>query len=219
MAESKLPASPDLITDNLNAALATLGSSGGGGGGGSQFMRIDYETGAVTYGRDNTPVPLKYRWAAPIAGLMHGYKVWEGSRVVEQVMRSMITQPALPMPATPYVGFGQSGPRKCTELQLCALDEPGFTLIFSVLNVSNENEVRALVGEIVAHVSTTGMKHPNPVILIKPRNYQWNGKTIWCFGFEIVDWAANDGVSLMSKAPTQLEGPAEPAPWDEEAAD
>jgi hypothetical protein len=100
----------------------------------------------------------------------------------------------------PYVGFGQNGPRKATQIDLCSVDEKGLILRFSSLNVSNDNRINGLLGDMVTQISTKGPQFPNPVILVKPGNYVWNGKTVWHFDYEIVDWMANDGVSLQSQA-------------------
>jgi hypothetical protein len=223
---ANVPVQTDALVNSLRTAMATTGSGGGGGGGGGgmPFLSIDRDTGAVTFGKDKTPVPLKQRWTVPLASLQHGFKVWENGRVTEERMVSMLTAPSLPTPETPYVDFGQNGPRKCTQLDLCSVDEVGLGIRFSSLSVSNDNRIHTLLGEIVTQISAKGPEFPNPVIKIRPGNYLWNGKTVWHFDYELVDWLANDGKTLQSQAMLQVTAngsdgndndDADEMPWDE----
>ena len=108
-------------------------------------MRIDFDTGACTCGRDRTPVPLRHRYAAPISLIRHGFKVWEGGVVTAEVMEPIASCPVLPVPKTPYVPFGQNGPRKAMEVIFLDLDEPGFNLCYGILAISAENAVKRML--------------------------------------------------------------------------
>jgi hypothetical protein len=212
--DQNLPATPDQLAQNLEAALTTIGSGGGSGMAGVQFMKIDHRTGAVTCGRDSIPVPLQHRYAVPVALIRHGFKVWESGLVTAQVMEPIAAHPALPMPKTPYVVFGQNGPRKAMELILLSLDEPGFNLSYGVLNVSSENEVNRLVADALGQIRAGHAAYANPVIKIRPQlcNYRKFGTSGWAFGHELVDFISNDGATLWSKV-KMVEDPGE-LPWD-----
>jgi hypothetical protein len=200
---------PDALVQNIKAAMVTTGS--GGGGGDFKFLKIDHVTGACSFGRDQAPVPLTHKWAIPISSLQHGFKVWEGGKVTHEVMVPMASQPAAPEPPQPYVGFGENGPRKVTQLNLHSLNELGLASTFSSMGVSHDNRIKSLLGDIVEQISARGPQFCNPVIYIRPGNYPWNGKTIWHFDYELNDWIANDGVTLQSV--TVVEDPAD-LPWD-----
>ncbi len=213
---SNLPASATALVNNFKAAMATTGTPGGGDG--FAFMRIDHQTGAMTFGKDGAPVPLGHRWAVPIASIEHGFKIWSGGKVTEEVMVPMAQQPAAPTPGEPFVGFGADGPRRVTQLNLHSLEEQGLALTFSSMGVSHDNRIRSLLGDIVDQIAAHGPKYPNPVIRLKPGNYTWQGKSIFHFDYELTDWISNDGVSLQSAAPAEDAEPASPddLPWDVE---
>ncbi len=80
------------------------------------------------------------------------------------------------------------------------------------MGVSHDNRIHALLGDIVAQVTANGPQFCNPVILIRPGHYAWNGKTIWHFDYELVDWIAGDGVTLKSSVVGKVA--ARGLPWD-----
>jgi len=188
---SNLPstATSDAILKNLAVARITTGS-GGGGGDGRRFMRVCHKTGAITHGKEDLPVP-DHRYAVKFAEMLHGYTEWRGGTVTSKVLKPMALSP-LPMPASPYVGFGEDGPRKTIELNLYSVDEPGFVLI----------------------------EHCNPIIEQNSDSYvsRATGQRTYTWAYKIVDWASDTGV-LQSQARIAGNGggngaEAAPAPWD-----
>jgi hypothetical protein len=210
---STLPVSPDQFAANMESALTTIGSGLNSGMAGVQYMKVGHLNGAVVYGRDDTPVPLAHRFATPLSLMRWGFKVWEGKSVVAQVMEPIGMGP-IPMPKTPYVAFGQNGPRKAVEVILLDLDEPGFNLSFGALSVSNENAVGRLVTDGVGQIRAGHADYANPVIHIVPQlcTYSRFGTTGWAFGHKLLDFVSNDGRTLWSKV-KMVEDPAE-LPWD-----
>ncbi len=210
--DQNLPVSPDQFAANMEAALTTIGSGMGSSMPGLQFTRIDFQTGAVTYGRDAAPVPLQHRFATPLALMRWGFKVWEGKIVAAQVMEPIGAGP-IPMPKTAYVAFGQNGPRRAVEIVLLDLDEPGFNLSFGALSTSNENAVNRLVTDGVKQIHAGHRDYANPVINIVPQfcEYRKFGTTGWAFGHKLVDFISNDGRTLWNKV-KMVQDPAE-LPW------
>jgi hypothetical protein len=213
--DTSLPAAPDQVLRNLETALATIGSGGGAGGlPGVQYSKVDSKTGAFVYGRDNTPVPLKQRFAVPPALIRGGFKVWEGGVVVAQVMEPIVSNP-LPVPkGGRYVAFGENGPRKAIEAIMLGFDEPGFNLAFSALSISNENGVARVVADAAAQIRAGHKDYSTPLIQVVPQlcNYRRFGTTGWAFGHKLIDYVSTDGTTLWSKV-KQVADPGD-LPWD-----
>ena len=82
-------------------------------------------TGAITFGRDNIPLPLDHHYAVPWREVKWGYKEFTGRTVTNSVLRPVAAGPC-PMPAGDFAPYGVDGPRACMELKLCSVTEPGF---------------------------------------------------------------------------------------------
>jgi hypothetical protein len=202
---------------NLRIAMGVTGA--GAGVDGFQFLTLDHQTGVCSIGPERKPMP-QHRWAVPVATMLHGYKRWRAGKVIETVLVPMATHPNPPTPPEPFVGFGEDGPRKVTQLNLHSLDEQGLALTFSSMGVSHDNRIRHLLGAIVEQIAANGPKFCNPVILLEPGSYPWHGKVIWHFDFRLLDWATSDGRSLQSAASEAERNVApENLPWDLEGDD
>jgi hypothetical protein len=156
---------------------------------------------------------LQHRYAAPLALMRHGFKVWEGGLIVAQVMEPILSSP-LPVPKGPYVDYPNNGPRKAVEIALLCLDEPAFNLVFGALSISHENGIARLVIDGMNQLRAGHAKFSTPVIKIAPQlcNYRKYNKQGWAFGHKLVDYISNDCKTLWSKV-KQVEDPAE-LPWD-----
>jgi hypothetical protein len=220
----KLPAVIARLAQNLRAAAATTGS----GAGGVLFMRVDDRAGTVTAGPSRDPVPLEDRYVVGLHTFSHGYLVFGHEAGVQRVMVPMVEQPVRPVPPTGYAArFGEPGAKNATEIKLTSLSVIKYELAFTAMGISNENRLRSLLEDALAHFATEegrrGFIHP--VILIRPGHYfhQAQGREIWHFDYVIAD-GMNDAGGLASKqGGAGGPGPggpgdqaAEPAPWDVE---
>jgi hypothetical protein len=218
--DKNLPAKLSELRRNLQASVATIGV----GSGGNDWLKVDDRNGALSVGAARDPFPSRSRYAVGLHTWCHGYLVFGQEGGAQRVMVPMAQQPVRPVPPAGYAErFGEPGARDATEIELQSLDEPGYAVTFTALGVSNANRVRALLEEAVVHLGTdagqAGFIHP--VIFVKAGHYfhQTQGREIFHFDYELVDWMT-DGGDLWSKRKGGG-GKAASAPWDaaeEEAA-
>lgn len=73
--------------------------------GGIQYIKVDGNTGTMTYGRDDTEVPLGQRFAVPFDACEHGIIKWSGGKVQDRKMIRYLEGPVPPVPhGEPRVG-------------------------------------------------------------------------------------------------------------------
>ena len=85
---SQLPVSKDQILQNMRAAVpARRGAAG------VNYVRIDCRTGAITFGRDEIPLPLDHQYAVPWREVKWGYKEFTGRSVTNSVLRPVAAGP------------------------------------------------------------------------------------------------------------------------------
>ena len=186
-----MPVSEDQILCNMRAAVpARRGAAG------VNYVRIDCRTGAITFGRDEIPLPLDHKYAVPWREVKWGYKEFTGRSVTNSVLRPVAAGPC-PMPAGDFAPFGVDGPRACMELKLCSVTEPGFACIFSSLNESCTSRILDLWGDIAAQYGVDP-KFANPVVTVGSDSYTNSYGTTFVMMFAIADWIADDGTTLLS---------------------
>jgi hypothetical protein len=181
----KLPVSPSAVP-------ARRGTHG------AQYARIDHRSGAITFGRDDTPLPLNHLYTVPWREVSQGYKEFRGKSVTNTVMKPVFAGPC-PQPPGDYAPYGVDGPRPCMELRLCSLTEPGFAVVYSCLNESGTSRMLDLWGEIAAQYSVT-TAFANPVVSVGPDSYTNQYGTTFCLAYTVKDWLGDDGATLLSKA-------------------
>ena len=92
-----LPASKDQILQNMRAAVpARRGAAN------VNYGRIDHKTGAMTFGRDNIPIPLNHRYAVPWREVKWGFKEFSGRTVTSTTLTPVAAGPARCRPATSH---------------------------------------------------------------------------------------------------------------------
>jgi len=191
---SNLPANPDDILRNMRAAVpARHGASAG-----ALYARISHATGAVTFGRDDAPLPLDHLYAVPWREVQWGFKEFVGKTVVGTTMRPVAAGPC-PLPAGDFTPYGIDGPRACMQLRLCSLREPGFSVIYSCLNESGGSRILDLWGEIAAQYAVN-KAFANPVVTPWADSYSNQYGTTFCLAYRVRDWCADDGATLLSQA-------------------
>ena len=128
-------------------------------------------------------------------------------------------------PAAIARGSAQTAQRTVTEIVLTSLDEPGFEVTFTASRqVASANRVRGLLEDALAHFGSAegqaGYVHPVIRVTAEILRPQSTDRTIYHFGYEVVDWLRDNG-SLASKAGPQIGGPdgGAAAPWATEAAE
>jgi hypothetical protein len=193
-----LPVSQDDILRNMQAAAPARRT----GGGGVVYTRLGRDTGALTYGREETPLPLDHDYTVPWREILWGWKSFRGKAVVDSKLIP-IAAGACPQPPIPYTPYGVDGPKQAVELRLCSITEVGFCGVFSCLNVSGQNRVLDLWSGIAAQFAVNA-QFANPVVRVVVDHYVNSFGTVFVVTFPVRDWLADDGVTLLSKTEPQV---------------
>lgn len=205
---------------NFRAASSTIGS----GGSGETYLRVNKQTGELTFGPDNTPLPEDARFVIGLHDFTHGYMVWDAAanKVTSRTMVPIMTQSVAPVPPNGKYGtYEDGGPRPTIELVLSSLDERGQRLVFTSWSVSNDNRIRNLIDHVALHLGMPDGEEAgyiHPVVKVKSGSYQHAkyGK-IYHIDFEILDWLHKDGESFLSDRELLETKPGDgPNPWDDD---
>ena len=176
-----------------------------GGSGGDNFLSVDKQTGALTFGMARTPLPPNRRkYVIPLHEMTYGYLITSADKkVLERVMIPVSTGPRPIPPGGKYGTYEQGGPRNATEINLISVDEPGFRLNFRAWGPSNEFVIGNLLQTAIAHVHSADGKrgYIHPVLEIKAGSYKQKAYgNIHTLAYEIYDWLHKDGELLLSQA-------------------
>lgn len=209
------------FANNLTAARQEVGS---GAGAGDTYLKVAKGSGALTFGKEDTPLPPGHRFVVGLHEITHGYIVSTGAggTIIERHMVPMAHGPRPVPPGGQYGTFEDGGARNATEVSLSSIDEPGFKLTFTAWGPSNANRVGNLLDTAIVHLQSpdgqSGFIHP--IVVVKSGSYKH--KTygmIHHIDFEVVDWLHTDGQQLLSDRGGAIGEVREPAPWEDDDAD
>lgn len=213
---------------NLRAARTGIGA---GAGTGATFVKVNKDTGEITYGQEKVPLPADHRFVISLNGFRHGYIDMQQGKTIDRNMVPM-TSGARPVPpggsqtkiidqqtkkilgvktleAGEYGTFEGGGPRSVTEIEMHSIDELGFNLVFTAWNPSSANRLGSLVQETYLHAEGPDGRagFVNPVILFRAGKYfeaNHTRKDVYHFDYTIIDWLHNDGETLLSTTGSKL---------------
>lgn len=209
----------DAFAANLAAARNEVGS---GPGAGDTYLKVDKQTGTLTFGKDNQELPPGHRFVVGLHEITHGYIVSSGpgGTMLERKMAPMAHGPRPVPPGGKYGTYEGGGPRNATEIALSSIDEPGFKLTFTAWGPSNANRIGNLLDTALLHMrSPDGQRgFVHPVVAVRSGSYKHKTYgTIHHIDFDVVDWLSKDGKTLLSQAGGAVAPPddEDPAPWDD----
>jgi len=170
---------------------------------GETLLKINHNTGTMTYGAEGVELEPGHRFVVPVNGFRYGYVDWRGGKPVDRRLTHLGS--GVPTPEPPggqYVRFPEDGPRKAAELLLMSIEERGFQLA-ATCSQSSANRMDNLAVKVEMQLRSpegqAGFRHP--VIEVQPDHYydRKSARTIWHFSFPVIDWIHDDGETLLSQ--------------------
>lgn len=178
--------------------------------GGVNYIRLDGNTGDLTYGKEQTPLPEGQNFAIALDSITHGVVNWFNSQPQDRRMASYLdgAAPTMPQGGQPagHDGKTRNGWSFTITIPMVGIpgggseDLTGSQLSFDCANTSKLNAAQDLIGVMTAMTETPLGQRGffNPVINLKVGSY-WNKtqkKDVYFPIFDIIGWT--DGTEIVS---------------------
>jgi hypothetical protein len=168
--------------------------------GGIQYLRVDGNTGAMSYGRDANEVPQGQRFVAPYLMAEHGYLNWQGGKITDRKMGKVLNGPVTPPPpGEPRVGtlpkpYERDGWSSVIVIRLVGLGGEMDKVEVEV-DCGNDSkrrqgkELLAAMNEVAdSPLGVAGFYNPVVELGLDSYRHKTYGKDIYFPTFDIIGW-------------------------------